>query len=193
MGGFAAGAAVDNAGWRALARSRSPADAGSCCVSNVVGLITDGLSRNFTYSGPTVGCGTGSADPKNPSGTCTGWANPGSLDTESTRNRLVPESLHASSGVDGHARSFSTGRRTRLPKGCQSPGIPLATTRNCKSPNAEVPNAFAGLTVATATCAFSSVMPPLTKLNTVADDPSPVATSMLSSRPNTAGHWERTA
>src|SRR5258706_444338 len=152
----AAGAGVGpkpgaDAGASARARVTSLGAAGSCCISKVVGLITAGLSRSFTYSGPAAGCGTGSADPKKPSGTSTGWLNPGSLDTESTRKRLVPESLHASSGVAGHARFISTGRRTRVPRGCQSPAIPLATTRNCRGPNADVPNALAGLSVATAT------------------------------------------
>jgi hypothetical protein len=145
------GVGVDSAGRRVPERSRSPGDTGSCCIANVVELITEGLSRNFTYSGPELGWGTGSADPKNPSGTATGWAKPGSLDTESTKKRLAPDSLHASSGVDGHTRSFSIGSRTRLPKGCQSPAMPLATTLNCRGPKAELPNAFEGLTVATAT------------------------------------------
>ena len=35
-------------------------------------LATEGSSRSFTYSCPSVGCGTGKAYPGNPSGTCTG-------------------------------------------------------------------------------------------------------------------------
>ena len=51
----------------------------------------------------------------------------------------------------GHLISFSAGKRTRSAKGCQSPVTPLSLTRNCKGPNADAPNAFAGLSVTTAT------------------------------------------
>src|ERR1700733_11136413 len=97
-------------------------------------LMTDGSSRNFTYNDPVFGCGTGSADPRKPSGTFTDWENLGSSETESIKKRLEPDNLQASSGAAGHFKSFSIGRRTRLASGCQSPRTPLALIRNCKVP-----------------------------------------------------------
>src|SRR5271166_516581 len=114
-----------------------------------------------------------------------------SLDIESIKKRLLPESLQASSTVAGHLISLSTGRRTSVASGCQSPETPLVLTRYCRGPNAEDPNALDGLSVATATRAFARVMPPLLKLKIVAKDSSAVATSTLSSRENTAGDCVR--
>lgn len=129
----------------------SSPDAAISVATSRVGLITDGSSRSFKYSGPDLGCGTGSAEPRNPSGTFTGSLNRGSLDTESIKNKFAPLSLHAKSCVAGHFNSLSVGRRTRFASGNQSPAIPLELTRNCNGPKAEPPNAFAGFSVTTAT------------------------------------------
>jgi hypothetical protein len=48
------------------------------------------------------------------------------------------------------------------------------------------------LSVATATCAFSNITPPLLKFKTALDDSSPVVTSMFSSCANAAGDCVRT-
>src|SRR6185312_17110711 len=87
------------------ARATSSGVGGSCCVVRVARLATVGSSRSFTYNRPLFGCGTGNEYPGKPSGTCTACAKSASLDTESTRNRLEPDSLQASSAAAGHLSS----------------------------------------------------------------------------------------
>src|SRR4029079_2194473 len=103
------------------------------------------------------GRGTGNDSPGKPAGTMTGSLNCGSLDAESTRNSFDPVSLQASSGTEGHCRACSTGSRTSVARGYQSPATPLVTTRNLSGPNAEKPNVFAESKVATATLLSESV------------------------------------
>ena len=103
--GFGAASGSACAACLSGARAASSDVAGNCCAPNVVELTTDGSSRSFTYKLPSIGCGTGMEYPGKPSGTCTGCTNFGSLETESTRNRLEPLNLHARSGVDGHFNS----------------------------------------------------------------------------------------
>src|SRR5580704_5659150 len=151
-------------------------------------LVVEGSSRSFMYRLDPAGCGTLKVESINPVGTGAVRVNCSSEATESIRNKFVPLSWHGLSTLSGQRSSFSTGTRTKVAKGCQSPLVPSACIgRNCRRPNAEGPSAFLGATTARKLSESRQIRVPSATVSSTLNDSSSVATSMRSERGNLSG------